>query len=255
MLRTFRPFFVMAPAPALLVFMMLCASLPAGAKQQAQDLGPTAAAETITASLVLKVNHPDLLEAFTALSQDPHSPLFHRFLSLHQFTALFSPSERDIDKITKYLNQFGIEVTEVYADRLLIKATGTADAFDQAFSVDMHDFAKGRKRFHHPRHAPRIPLLLRDLLVAVAGLSNEPQFHPMHRTAASARTPLRVPPLKLPPHGPLRPVSRATIPSAIPRTCTTSTRYTRRISTAEAAPSASPHWPTSCLMTRSPTGA
>lgn len=187
---------------AVLLTAVLIALVPARAgAQDTQDLGPTAAAQTINASLVLKVRHPDLLETFVALSQDPTSFAFHRFLSLQDFTFLFSPSARDIATITKYLAQFDITVTEVYADRLLIKATGTADAFDRAFSVDMHDYAKGRKRFHRPRHAPRIPLLLRELLVSVAGLSNEARFHPMRRSAAAAKTPLRISPPVLPSHG------------------------------------------------------
>jgi kumamolisin len=203
MSRTGRPFFASVTLTPALLIAVLCALLTPGAQaqQQEQDLGPTAAAQTITASLVLKVKHPDLLESFVASSQDPNSPLFHRFLSLHDFTSVFSPSASDIATITKYLKQFDITVTEVYADRLVIKATGTADAFDRAFSVDMHDFAKGRKRFHRPRHRPQIPLLLQDLLVAIAGLSNEARFRPMNRNAAAARTPLRVPPPVLPPHG------------------------------------------------------
>jgi len=148
----------------------------------AQDLGATPAAQSVTASLVLKVRHPDALEAFVAQSQEP-GPAFHKFLSLQQFTNLFAPSQSDISTITRYLKSFGITVTEVYADRLVIKATGTADAFNQAFSVDMHEFGGHGKRFHRPRHAPRVPVLLRDLLVAVTGFSSEAQFRPMHRSA------------------------------------------------------------------------
>jgi kumamolisin len=202
MSRARRPFFASQALTSALLIAVFGTLLSARATaQETQDLGPTAAAQTVTASLVLKVRHSDLLETFVASSQDPASPLFHRFLSLHDFTSAFSPSASDIATITKYLNQFGIKVTDVYADRLVIKATGTADAFDQAFSVDMHDFAKGQKRFHRPRHTPRIPLLLRDLLVAVAGLSNEARFHPMNRSAAATKTPLRVSPLMQPPHG------------------------------------------------------
>lgn len=94
--------------------------------------------------------------------------------------------------ITRYLDQFGITVTDVYADHLLLKATGTADAFNRAFAVDLHSFADGPRHFHRPRHAPKIPLLLRDLLVAVVGPSDEARFHPMHVRAAltaAARSP------------------------------------------------------------------
>jgi subtilase family serine protease len=177
-------------------------TLPA-AQQQAQDMGPTAASTTVTASLILKVRFPDLLEAYVASTQDVNSPFFHRFLSVQAFDLIFSPSQRDIATITHYLAGFGITVTDVYADRLLIKATGAADAFDKAFAVDLHDFMKNGRRFHRPRHAPRIPLLLRDLLVAVAGPSDEAQFRPhrMNAHAAAAKSPIALPATVLPRSG------------------------------------------------------
>lgn len=148
----------------------------------ATDLGPTAAADTITVSLVLKVKHPELLEQFVALSQEPLSPTYHRFLSTREFADLFAPSQGEIATITRFLAGFGITVNEVYADRLVVKATGTADAFNRAFSVDMHDVRKNGKRFHRHHHDPVIPILLRDLLVAVEGLSNEPKFNHRHHS-------------------------------------------------------------------------
>jgi subtilase family serine protease len=119
-----------------------------------------------------------------AQTQNPDSDSFHRFVSLDEFISRFAPSSSDIAMITRYLDQFGITVTDVYADHLLLKATGTADAFNRAFAVDLHSFADGPRHFHRPRHAPKIPLLLRDLLVAVVGPSDEARFHPMHVRAA-----------------------------------------------------------------------
>jgi kumamolisin len=156
--------------------------------QQAQDLGATPAAQVVTATLVLKVRSVDALEAFVGLTQEPGLPTFHHFLSTRQFADLFAPSQHDISTITSYLNSFGISVTEVYSNRLLIRATGSADAFNQAFAVDLHSFSNHGEHFHRAHHAPRIPLLLRDLLVAIEGFSNESaQFHPMNRSAAALR--------------------------------------------------------------------
>lgn len=163
----------------------------------ATDLGPTAATDKITVSLVLKVKHPDQLEQFVALSQEPFSATYHRFLSTREFADLFAPSQAEIATIRRFLAGFGITVDEVYADRLLIKATGTADAFNQAFAVDMHDVREHGKRFHRHHHDPVIPILLRDLLVAVEGLSNEPKFHHRHHSLTND-SPLATPTPVLP---------------------------------------------------------
>jgi kumamolisin len=147
---------------------------------QPQDLGPTATSQVVTASLVLKVQHPNLLEAYVASTEDPASPFYHRFLSLPEFVFAFAPNSASISILTKYLESFGIQVTDVYADHLLIKATGTVDAFNNAFSFAVHDFSQAGKRFHRPVGKTCIPSILSEILVAVVGPSDEPRFHPMN---------------------------------------------------------------------------
>jgi subtilase family serine protease len=170
-------------------------------RQQPQDLGPTAPAQTVSASIILKVRHPEQLEAFVADTQDPRSRRYHDFLSLHEFVDRFAPDARDIATITQYLHGYGITVDEVYPNHLLLRVTGTTDAFDRAFDLDVHDFVRGNRRYHKPRHTPRIPTLLRDLLVTIVGPGNEPEFRPMNRHAASAALPIRRPNGALPPAG------------------------------------------------------
>ena len=170
-------------------------------RQQPQDLGPSAPAQIVSASVILKVRHPDQLEALVADTQDPHSPRYHDFLSLDAFVDRFAPDARDIATITRYLRGFGITVDEVYPNRLLLRVTGTTDAFDKAFDLDVHDFLRGTRHFHRPRHTPRIPVLLRDLLVTIVGPGDEPEFHPMHHRAAAAALPIRQPSGALPPAG------------------------------------------------------
>jgi subtilase family serine protease len=168
---------------------------------QAVDLGATAPADSVTATLVLKVKSVDALESLVALSQTPGLPFFHKFLSTSQFADLFAPSQRDINTIKNYLQGFGITVNEVYSNRLLIRATGSADAFNQAFDVDMHTFSDFGQKFHRPHRKPRIPLLLKDLLVAIEGLDTQSgQFHPMHHHASDVAPELERP-LVLPKDG------------------------------------------------------
>jgi kumamolisin len=169
-------------------------------RAQAQDLGPTNASKTVTASLVLKVRHPDLLEAYIDSTEDPKSPSYHQFLSLPIFVFFFAPSSTEILILTQYLNLFGIQVTDVYADHLLIKVTGTVDAFNKAFSLDVHNFASGGKRFHRPMRKATIPFILRDILVTVIGPSDEARFRPRNVSLSDRlKQPFRLQ-ATLPPH-------------------------------------------------------
>jgi kumamolisin len=175
------------------IVVSVAAPLPLLAQgMQSQDLGPTNASQTVTASLVLKVHRRELLEDYVSSTQDPKSPSYHQFLSLPSFVFFFAPSSDELFILTEYLKLFGIQVTDVYADQLLIKATGTVDAFNKAFSLDVHDFSSGGRRFHRPLRKANIPFLLSDILVTVIGPSNEARFRPRNvRLSDRIKSPFR----------------------------------------------------------------
>src|SRR5215831_4442564 len=181
-----RKILVAAFAACLAVSFAYAAPLkPKGVPIDDGDLGPTTPDQVITASLVLKVHNMPALERLLAAQQDPDNFLYHRFVSVPEFTAFFAPTQLEIGLIKQYVNQFGIEVTEVYEDRLLMRLKGTVAAFDQAFASDVHDFARNGKRFHRPTHLPLIPFFLRDLVILVEGLSDEgSMFRPMNTNKA-----------------------------------------------------------------------
>lgn len=152
------------------------------------DLGATAADATQTVSIVLKLRHADALDAFIAETVDPDSPRYHRFLSVEQFRAAFAPSRDDIRRVSDFLASNGIHVDEVYASGLVIKATGTAAQFTQAFQAILHDYQDTRGRhFRRPLHGHKVPGHLDDVILYVAGLDTQSsQFLP-HSTRAKAR--------------------------------------------------------------------
>lgn len=169
---------------------------------QPQDNGPTASDSVQTVSLILKVQNQALLDAFVAATSTPGSDGFHHFLSVGQFRDAFAPSANDLARLTAYLGRFGISVTEVYDDHLVVKASGTAAQFNQAFSVTLHDFTDSQgHRWHRPDHTPCIGAEVQDLILYVAGLDTETSsFHPMtRRVGAGATDPEQTPaPVVLP---------------------------------------------------------
>src|SRR5215471_18477954 len=176
---------------------------PKGVPIDNGDLGPTSPDQVITASLVLKVHNMPALERLLAAQQDPSNFLYHNFISVPEFRAFFAPSPVEIALIQQYVTQFGIQVTEVYEDRLLLRLKGTVAAFDQAFASDMHDFVRNGKHFHRPTHLPLIPFFLRDLVILVEGLSDEgSMYRPMIANRAKFGEPQNTgSAVKLPPQG------------------------------------------------------
>jgi kumamolisin len=148
-------------------------------------MGTTPDATNMTVSIILKLQNAAELDAFIAASVDPTSNRYHKFLSVNQFRARYAPSNGQIERVTHYLQGLGITVNEVYDDNLVIKATGTAAQFSQAFTTTLRDYKddKGR-RFQRPDHAPKVPTLLQDVVLYVSGLNTQAaQFKP-HSTRA-----------------------------------------------------------------------
>ena len=124
-----------------------------------------------------EVQNLGALESYVASTQNPNSPSYHQFLSLPAFVLNFAPSSAEIFAVMQYLSSFGIQVTEVYADHLLIKATGPVDAFNKAFALNVHDFSNAGKRFHRPVQSAVIPASLKGALLDVVGPSDEVRYH------------------------------------------------------------------------------
>jgi kumamolisin len=162
--------------PVVLLIAPAALQLQAQTLTPGQDLGPTNGTQIVTSSLVLNVRNLDALESYVAFTQNPNSGSYHRFLSLPEFVQNFAPGSEQISAVTQYLNSFGIQATEVYANNLLIKATGTVDAFNKAFAFVIHDFSKAGERFHRPLQAATIPASLKDALLAIVGPSDEARF-------------------------------------------------------------------------------
>lgn len=140
----------------------------------AQHAGPTASNTRITTSIILNVTDLQGLENFVAATTVPGSSNYHRFLTVDQFRDRFAPSNLAIAQFVRYLRSFGIKVDKVYPDNLDITATGTAAAFNAAFSTQLHDYTRNGRAFHRPAWKFVLPGELSPLVLAVPGLSNEP---------------------------------------------------------------------------------
>ncbi|HYZ75437.1 MAG TPA: protease pro-enzyme activation domain-containing protein, partial [Chthoniobacterales bacterium] len=176
--REFVKPLVLVVLPVILAILL---PLRAQASPSDQDLGSTNGTQIVTASLVLNVRNLDALESYVASTQDLNSRSYHQFLSVQEFVRDFAPDSAQIAAVTQYLNSFGIEATEVYANNLLITASGSVNAFNKAFAFSIHDFSKAGEQFHRPLQAATIPASLKDAVLAVVGPSNEARFVPQKR--------------------------------------------------------------------------
>src|SRR3984893_10063786 len=155
------------------------------AKEAQQEMGPAASEAQQTVSIILKVRDQDALDNYVTATVDPHSPFYHRFLSVNEFKLFFAPFDFEIKLVTDYMQANGITINDVYADNLVIHATGTVAQFNRVFSTEIHDFEDEHGR-HFRGHLGQflVPQLLEDIVLTVAGLNTQQdQYRPMHHAA------------------------------------------------------------------------
>jgi len=97
---------------------------------------------------------------------------FHRWISAHEFGERFGPSDRDLDKLTNWLEAHRFKVNVVYPSGMVIDFTGTAGQVRKAFHTEMHQLdVKVQKHFANMRNA-QIPAALAPLVVGIVSLHN-----------------------------------------------------------------------------------
>lgn len=116
------------------------------------------------------------------------------FLSVPQFAARYGGFPLAIGQLRSYLSHFGITTT-VDADQVDVVANGTAGEFDQALSVQQHQYhvpaQHGHGGFggiraqtvHGTGQSPRLPRQFAGDILAILGLSN---YAPFTSTAVHA---------------------------------------------------------------------
>jgi len=149
----------------------------------------------------LKLNHMTLLtvpsasqqqamDELLAEQQDPHSPLFHKWLTPQQYADRFGLSPNDVGKLTTWLQSQGFTVQSVAQGRNWIVFSGSAAQAEKVFHIEIHNFEiDGRKRFSNTTPIS-IPAALSGVVTGVRGLSNFPAKSYLERRKPSYTYPV-----------------------------------------------------------------
>jgi kumamolisin len=116
-------------------------------------------------------NEAELNELLQQL-YDPHSPAYHQFLSVKEFTDRFGPTQEDYAMVIRFAQANGLNVTGTAPNRLVVDVTGSVANIEQAFHVSMgvYQHPTEDRTFYSPDQDPTP-----DLPVAlwhITGLDN-----------------------------------------------------------------------------------
>lgn len=135
-------------------------------------------ATNLSLAIALPLPDNEGLQKFLAERQDPTSTNYNRSLSVDEFVARFSPTEKQYQKAIAFAEKHGLNVTSTYKNRQIFNVVGSVAEIEKLFHVKM-------KRYQHPkenRHffAPdKEPAVDADFdILEVRGLENFYLPHP-----------------------------------------------------------------------------
>jgi subtilase family serine protease len=129
------------------------------------------------------------LDALLAAQQDPHSPLYHQWLTPAEFGARFGASDADLAQVSAWLELHGLAVEEIPAGRRLVVFSGSAAQVSATFRTGLHIYSVNGALHLANASDPQIPAALSGLVAGVVSL------HDFRRTSEMrTRTPLAAQP-------------------------------------------------------------
>jgi len=132
------------------------------------DLGRRRLDAPVRVVVVLNYNHQAELDRFVASLGTGGSR--HRFLTRDAFAARYAPTAAQSRHVVSALRAGGLRVDRVFANRLVIDASGPSGAVERFFGTQIHDVAQGRYgtayRSVQPVRAPSsIGALVHDVVI------------------------------------------------------------------------------------------
>jgi subtilase family serine protease len=137
-------------------------------------------------SISLNLRNQAQLHTLLQEQNDPHSSLYHQYLSPQQFVSMFSPSEASVTQVVDYLQSQGLHVSSVAPNRLLIDASGSVTTVEKAFAVTLAEYSLNGRTVYAPTNEPSVPANLAGLLLNISGLDDVAQYHQWTSLAPAA---------------------------------------------------------------------
>ena len=159
-------------APAV-GFQKLSGHIPA-AVASARSVAALGSAEPMSLALTLPLHHQAELSNLLHGLSDPSDPRYGQFLTPEQFTARYSPTPAEYDRVIAYVQSMGLRVTATHTNRTLLDVSAPAGQVEKAFGLHLRVYQSQTdgRYFYAPDAEPQVPSALASLITGVVGLSS-----------------------------------------------------------------------------------
>jgi subtilase family serine protease len=133
-------------------------------------------AETPLVDMVLQLNpsaaQQAALDALVEAQHDPHSALYHRWLTPAQYGSRFGASQQDLARITGWLAAHGFTVNEIAVNHRQIAFSGNAGQVEDTFHTQIHHFLVSGVNHIANTQDPQIPSAMAGVVNGILSLHN-----------------------------------------------------------------------------------
>ena len=146
----------------------------------AQDTGPADPNQQIEVSVLLRRGSKQ--EKRVSADEVGALPLNKRkYLSREEFAKLHGASTADLKKVRGFAKKYGLSVVNEDAACRIVKLSGTVQAFNSAFGVELRHSQHNSRTYRVRTGSITIPASLEAVVEGVFGLDNRPQVKPHFR--------------------------------------------------------------------------
>src|SRR5258706_2021607 len=152
---------------------------------QAQFLQAADSNQQLNLSIGLQLRNASDLDNLLSAIYNPQSSQYHHYLTPDEFNQLFAPASDQVQQVVAYLQSQGLTVSSVAPNNLLIDATGTVGAVQQAFNTQINNYQVGNHTFYANAMPPSVPASISQYITSIGGLDNSVQYQPLYQSLAS----------------------------------------------------------------------
>jgi kumamolisin len=134
-----------------------------------RDLGPVDPSTNVEVSVIVRPR-----AAPPAIAQDGLLPHERQPLSRQAYADSYGASDADLTRVEQFASSFGLRVLERSAARRTVRLSGTAQAMNAAFGVNLRRFEADGLEFRGRVGPIFVPADLADVVQAVLGLDDRP---------------------------------------------------------------------------------
>ncbi len=158
----------------------------------AKDQGPVSGSYSIpslTLHFTLTAAQNADLSQLLHLQQTRNSKQFHKWLTPEQYAEQFGLNEKDIQKVTLWLELNGFSNIQPSPSRNSLMFSGTAAQIQSAFQASIHQYSVNGVAHFANANAPEIPKALQGIVQSIRGLDNFSSISTPAATSATAPRP------------------------------------------------------------------